>query len=281
MSTSAATGEGLLSTATIEQRHRTGVAAALSDGWTIGKRNLKHFTRLPRLLVFSTIQPVMFVLLFGYVFDGAVRGSLPDGFPTYLSFVLPGIFIQSTVFRMTQTAVGLADDLDKGVIDRFRSLPMSRSGVLVGRTIADLARSTAVILLMVVFGVLVGFRFDNGVLGGIGSVLIVGLLGYALSWVFVYVALMVPGAESAQSASFVAAFPLSFVSSVFVPTSSYSVEWLAFIARNSPITAAADAARGLAVSGPIVTPVLHTVVWSAGILVVFIPLSVSRFRRLE
>lgn len=188
-----ATGEGLLSTATIEQRHRTGLVAALADGWTIGKRNLKHFTRLPRLLVFSTIQPVMFVLLFGYVFDGAVRGSLPDGFPTYLSFVLPGIFIQSTVFRMTQTAVGLADDLEKGVIDRFRSLPMSRAGVLLGRTIADLARSTAVILLMVIFGVLVGFRFDNGLWGGVGSVLIVGVLGYALSWVFVYVALMVPG----------------------------------------------------------------------------------------
>lgn len=276
-----ATGEGLLSTATIEQRHRTGLVAALADGWTIGKRNLKHFTRLPRLLVFSTIQPVMFVLLFGYVFDGAVRGSLPDGFPTYLSFVLPGIFIQSTVFRMTQTAVGLADDLEKGVIDRFRSLPMSRAGVLLGRTIADLARSTAVILLMVIFGVLVGFRFDNGLWGGVGSVLIVGVLGYALSWVFVYVALMVPGAESAQSASFVAAFPLSFVSSVFVPTSSYSVEWLAFIARNSPITAAADAARGLAVSGPIITPVVHTLLWSVGILAIFIPLSVRRFRRLE
>ncbi len=274
------TSTGIRADAVIERRHRTGLAAALADGWTIGKRNLKHFTRLPRLLIFSTIQPVMFVLLFGYVFDGAVRSSLPDGFPTYLSFVLPGIFVQSTVFRMTQTAVGLADDLEKGVIDRFRSLPMSRSGVLVGRTIADLVRSTAVIILMVVFGVAVGFRFSS-LLGGLGSVLIVGLLGYALSWVFVYVAMSVPGAESAQSAAFVAAFPLSFISSVFVPTETYSVEWLAFVARNSPVTAAADAARGLAVSGPVLTPTIHTIIWSVGIIAVFVPLSVSRFRRLE
>lgn len=266
--------------AAIEQHHRTGVIAALSDGWTIGKRNLKHFTRLPRLLIFSTIQPVMFVLLFGYVFDGAVQGALPEGFANYLAFVLPGIFVQSTVFRMTQTAVGLADDLEKGVIDRFRSLPMSRSGVLVGRTIADLVRSTVVIILMAVFGMAVGFRF-SGLLGAIGSVLVVGLLGYALSWVFVWVALHVQGAESAQSAAFVAAFPLSFISSVFVPTETYSVAWLAFLARNSPITAAADAARGMAVSGPVLQPTIHTLLWSLGLLVVFIPLSVATFRRLE
>ena len=272
---------GMLSTHDIEQRDRSGLAAALADGWTIGRRNLKHFTRLPRLLVFSTIQPVMFVLLFGYIFDGAVRGALPEGFPSYLAFVLPGIFVQSTVFRMTQTAVGLAEDLERGVIDRFRSLPMSRSGVLVGRTIADIVRSTVVIVLMVVFGIIVGFRFANGPLAAIGSVLVVMLFGYALSWIFVYVALQVPGAESAQSAAFVAAFPLSFISSVFVPTDTLRVEWLAFIARNSPVTATADAARGLAVSGPVLRPVLQTVAWAVAILAIFIPLSVARFRRLE
>jgi ABC transporter DrrB family efflux protein len=265
----------------LERRHRSGVAAALADGWTIGRRNLRHFTRLPRLLVFSTIQPVMFVLLFGSIFDGAVRDALPDGFPSYLAFVLPGIFVQSTVFRMTQTAVGLAEDLERGVIDRFRSLPMSRSGVLLGRTIADLVRSLAVILLMVAFGVLVGFRFQNGLLAAVGSVLVVLLFGYALSWVFVYVAMRVPGAESAQSAAFVAAFPLSFVSSVFVPTDTLTIGWLAAIARHSPVTAAADAARGLAVSGPVARPVLLTVAWAAGILLVFIPLGVARFRRVR
>ena len=222
----------------------------------------------------------MFVLLFGYIFDGAVSGSLPDGFPNYLSFVLPGIFIQSTIFRMTTTAVGLAEDLEKGVIDRFRSLPMSRAGVLIGRTIADLVRAAAVILLMTVFGMAVGFRFSS-IQGAVGSVFIVALLGYGLSWIFVFVALNVPGAESAQSAAFVAAFPLSFVSSVFVPPDSIPVEWLAFIARNSPITAAADAARGLAVTGPVLQPVLLTVLWTAGILAIFIPLSVYQFRKLE
>jgi ABC transporter DrrB family efflux protein len=268
-------------TAAIEQRHRTGLAAALADGWTIGRRNLKHFTRLPRLLVFSTIQPVMFVLLFGYVFDGAVRDALPDGFPNYLAFVLPGIFVQSTVFRMTQTAVGLAEDLERGVVDRFRSLPMSRAGVLIGRTIADVVRSGVVIVLMVAVGVVVGFRFQGGPVAAVGSVLVVLLFGYALSWVFVHVALTVSGAETAQSASFVAAFPLSFVSSVFVPTDTLGIGWLAWIARHSPVTAAADAARGLAVSGPVLEPVLRTTAWALAILVVFVPLSVRRFRRLE
>ncbi len=265
----------------VERRPERMGLTALRDGWTIGKRNLRHFTRLPRLLVFSTIQPVMFVLLFGTVFDGAVRGALPDGFPDYLAYVMPGIFIQSTIFRMTQTAVGLAEDLEKGVIDRFRSLPMARSGVLIGRTIADLVRSMAVIVLMVVVGVAAGFRFGNGALSAVGALLIVGVFGYALSWAFVNIAMVAGGAESAQSAAFVLAFPLSFVSSVFVPTSSYSIGWLAAVARNSPVTAAADAARGLAVAGPVAGPVVKTLLWSAAFLAVFIPLSVARFRRLE
>lgn len=273
-------GGGGMDASSLERRDRRGLAAALADGWTIGKRNLKHFTRLPRLLIFSTIQPVMFVLLFGYVFDGAVRGSLPDGFPSYLAFVLPGIFVQSTVFRMTQTAVGLADDLEKGVVDRFRSMPMSRSGVLIGRTIADLVRSLAVIVLMAVVGMLVGFRFTS-VPGAMGAIAIVCVLGYALSWVFVWLALQVPGAESAQSAAFVFAFPLTFVSSVFVPTESITIAWLAFLARNSPITAAADAARGLAVSGPVLVPTLKTVAWAVVILAVFVPASTAAFRRVE
>lgn len=265
----------------LEHRPRHRATAALRDGWTIAKRNLRHFLRLPRLLIFSTIQPVMFVLLFGSVFDGAVRGALPDGFPSYLAFVMPGIFIQSTIFRLTQTAVGLAEDLEQGVVDRFRSLPMSRAGVLIGRTLADLVRSMAVVVLMVAVGMLVGFRFENGPLAALGSLLVVALFGYALSWLFVNVALAVPGAESAQSASFVFAFPLSFVSSVFVPTETYTIGWLAWIARNSPTTAAADAARGLAVAGPVAGPVVKTLLWAVALLVIFIPLGVRRFRRLE
>lgn len=260
---------------------RSGPSAVLHDGWVVAKRNLKHFTRKPRLLVFSTIQPVMFVLLFAFVFDGAVRDALPGGFSSYLAYVMPGIFVQSTTFRMTQTAVGLAEDLERGVIDRIRSMPVARSAVLVGRTFADLVRGMAVIGLMVAVGLLVGFEFERGVLPGIASLLIVGLFGYAFSWMFVYVALMVPGAESTQAASFVFAFPLTFISSVFVPTQTYSIEWLAVIARNSPVTAAADAARALAVTGPIVEPVTRTLIWSAALLAIFIPLSVARFRRIE
>ena len=260
---------------------RPRLAAALHDGWVVARRNLKHFTRKPRLLVFSTIQPVMYVLLFAFIFDGAVRGALPGEFSSYLAFVMPGIFVQSTVFRMTQTAVGLADDLEKGVIDRIRAMPVARSAVLVGRTFADLVRGLVVIVLMVAVGMLVGFEFERGVPAAVGSLLVVGLLGYAFSWMFVFIALTVPGAESTQAASFVFAFPLTFISSVFVPTQTYSVAWLALIARNSPVTAAADAARGLAVAGPIVDPVLRTVVWSAVLLAVFVPLSIARFRRIE
>ena len=271
----------LIATDDTEQRDLGRLTRVLHAGLVVARRNLKHFTRLPRLLVFSTIQPVMFVLLFAFVFEGAIRGALPDGFESYLAFVMPGIFIQSTTFRMTQTAVGLAEDLERGVIDRFRSMPVPRSAVLVGRTIADLVRSMVVIVLMVLVGLLVGFDFERGLLAAVGSLLIVAVFGYALSWVFVYVALHVPGAESAQAAAFVAAFPLSFVSSVFVPVRSYSIGWLQAIATWSPVTAAADAARGLAVAGPVAEPVTRTLIWSGALLAVFIPLSVARFRRIE
>jgi ABC-2 type transport system permease protein/oleandomycin transport system permease protein len=265
----------------IQARQAPGFGGALHDGWVVARRNLKHFTRKPRLLVFSTIQPVMFVLLFAFVFDGAIQGALPGGFTSYLAFVMPGIFVQSTTFRMTQTAVGLAEDLERGVVDRIRSMPVSRSAILVGRTFADVVRSMAVIVIMVLCGMLVGFRFERGVLAAIGALLVVALFGYALSWAFSYVALLVPGAESTQAAAFVVAFPLSFISSVFVPTQTYTIEWLAVIARNSPVTAAADAARALAVSGDILDPVLRTIAWSAAMLIIFIPLSVARFRRIE
>lgn len=262
-------------------RHRVRLGGALHDGWVIARRNLKHFTRKPRLLVFSTIQPVMFVLLFAFVFDGAVAGALPDGFSSYLAFVMPGIFVQSTVFRMTQTAVGLAEDLERGVVDRIRSMPVSRSALLVGRTFADVVRSMTVIAIMVACGMLVGFRFERGAVAALGSLLVVALFGYALSWAFTYLALLVPGAESVQAAAFVVAFPLSFVSSVFVPPETYTIGWLAWIATVSPVTAAADAARGLAVAGPILEPVLRTCAWSAAMLAAFVPLSVARFRRIE
>ena len=253
-----------------------GLASAVRDARVVTRRNLLHFVRQPRLLVFSTIQPVMFVLLFAFVFGGAIGGDLPAGID-YTAFLLPGIFVQSTIFRTTQTAVGLAEDLERGVVDRFRSMPMSRSAVLVGRTLADLVRSLAVIVLMVLVGYLIGFRFTEGPLAALGSMLLVGLFGFAFSWVFVFVGLKVPGAEAAQSAGFVFVFPLVFVSSVFVPVATMP-EPLAAFARVSPITLTADAARALAVgTGEWLGPTLAVLGWFVAILAVFVPLSVRAY----
>lgn len=250
----------------------------LHDSAIIAGRNLKHFVRQRRLLVFSTIQPVMFVLLFAYVFGGAMTAALPSDV-SYIDFLLPGIFIQSTSFRSTQTSVGLAEDLERGVIDRFRSMPMSRTAVLAGRTIADLVRSLFVVLLMVFVGYLIGFRFTTGPLSVLGAVAVVSLFGFTLSWMFAWLALVVPGAEAAQSASFVAIFPLAFASSVFVPIETFP-GWLEAFARFSPVTVAADATRALSIGGPVTADLLATFAWSAAILAVFVPLAVRRYRRL-
>jgi len=192
---------------------------AAVDGWVVAKRNLTKIKRVPDLLIFSTIQPIMFVLLFAYVFGGAVKGALPHGVK-YIDFLLPGIFVQSVAFRATQTAVGLSEDLERGVVDRFRSMPMARSAVLLGRTTADLVRNVLIIGLMIIVGYLVGFRFQAGVLPALGCVALVAAFGFALSWIFAFVSLVVRGAESAQTAGFVLLFPLVFASSAFVPVAS-------------------------------------------------------------
>jgi ABC transporter DrrB family efflux protein len=250
----------------------------LRDTWTVTKRNLRHFVRQPRLLIFSTIQPVMFVVLFAFVFDGVVGLALPEGV-TYINFLLPGIFVQSAAFRVTQTAVGLAEDLERGVVDRFRSMPMARSAVLSGRTAADLIRSLAVILLMIGVGYLIGFRFQVGVVASIGAILVVALFGYALSWIFTYLAMVVPGAEAVQAAGFVVTFPLVFASSVFVPVETMP-SWMQGIVAFNPVTLAADSARALSIGGPTLTPALGTIAVSVLIMAVFVPLSVTRYRRM-
>lgn len=253
-----------------------GLRSAFRDARVVTRRNLLHFLRQRRLLMFSTIEPVMFVLLFAFVFGGAIGGDLPPGID-YTAFLLPGIFVQSTVFRTTQTAVGLAEDMERGVVDRFRSMPMSRSAVLVGRTLADLTRSLLVIVLMVAVGYLIGFAFTEGPLKALGSMLVVGLFGFAFSWVFVYVGLKVPGAEAAQSAGSVVVFPLVFVSSVFVPVQTMPGPLAAF-AEISPITLAADSARALAIgSGDWLGPTLAVLAWTLVLLVVFVPLSIRAY----
>src|SRR6266516_1623367 len=195
------------------------VRSAITDTAVVTGRNLRHFIRQPDLLTFSTIQPVLFVLLFVYVFGGAVSRSLPHGV-AYVDFLLPGIFVQSVTFGASQTAVGLSQDLERGVVDLFRSMPMARSAVLAGRTVADLVRNILIIGLMIAVGYTVGFRFHGGVAGAVACIAVVAAFGFALSWIFAFVALTVRGAEAAQTAGFVVIFPLVFASSVFVPVST-------------------------------------------------------------
>jgi ABC transporter DrrB family efflux protein len=255
------------------------VREAGTDARVVTARNLRHFVRQPQLLIFSTIQPIMFVLLFAYVFGGAVEGSLPGGVD-YVDFLLPGIFVQSVAFRATQTAVGLSEDLERGVIDRFRSMPMARSAVLIGRTTADLVRNVLIIGLMTTVGYVIGFSFQAGLLNALACVAIVSAFGLALSWIFAFVALTVRGAEAAQSAGFVVIFPLVFASSVFVPVSTMP-DWLQAFAEASPVTLTADAARTYALEGGVPDSLAGAAAWIIGLLAIFIPLCVWRYRRMS
>jgi ABC-2 type transport system ATP-binding protein len=256
-----------------------GIRSAVTDAGVVTTRNLRHFIRQPQLLIFSTIQPIMFVLLFAYVFGGAVQGSLPGGV-MYIDFLLPGIFVQSVAFRATQTAVGLSEDLERGVVDRFRSMPMARSAVLLGRTVADLVRNVLIIGLMIVVGYVIGFRFHTGLPGALASVAVVSAFGFALSWIFAFVALVVGGAEAAQSAGFVVIFPLVFASSVFVPVSSMP-DWLQAVAKVSPVTLTANTARSYALVGGVPSSLGGTAAWILVLLALFIPLCVWRYRRMS
>ncbi|HEX4541431.1 MAG TPA: ABC transporter permease [Acidimicrobiales bacterium] len=248
---------------------------AVSDIAAIAKRNLLHIARTPQLLVFSTIQPVMFVLLFRYVFGGAIKtpGS------SYVDFLMAGIFVQTTLFGGASTAVGLAEDLRGGIVDRFRSLPMARSAVLAGRTFADLARNVLVLALMVIVATGVGFRFHNGPVPDLGAMIVVLAFGYAFSWVFAYVGLVVKEPETAQVAGFIPLFPLVFASSAFVPVQSMP-GWLQGFANVQPVSVTVNATRALTQGGPIYHWLWQMVLWTILILVVFIPLAVSRYRRI-
>lgn len=248
---------------------------AVSDARALTWRNLITYLRLPQLVVFSTIQPIMFVLIFRYVFGGAIQA--PAG-GSYVDFLMPGIFAQSVAFGAVGTGIGLADDMGKGIIDRFRSLPMARSSVLAGRTTADLVRNIFVVVLMVVVGFLVGFRVGTGPLAFLAGMAVLLFFGYALSWIFALVGLSAPNAETAQAAAFPTLFPLVFASSAFVPVQSMP-GWLQAFAANQPVSVTVDAARALMLGGPTTSPVLASLAWSGVILVVFAPLAVARYRR--
>jgi ABC transporter DrrB family efflux protein len=266
-------------------RDHTTLRGTLTDTWVITQRNLLRNLRLPQLLVFATIQPVMFLLLFNYVFGGAIEGSLPPGIDSYTNFLLPGLLVQIAAFGASQTALGLTEDLSKGVIDRFRALPMSRAAVLTGRTLADLIRNAAVLSLMLTVGFLIGFRYQTTLLGFLAGFGIALLFAFALSWVMATIGLYVRNPEAAQSASFLPIFPLVFASSVFLPTQTMP-DWLRVFADNQPITVVANAIRGLMLGPQVLLPgqtiageAMSALLWLGGITAIFSVLAVRNYRR--
>ncbi len=276
-----------------------------TDTAIIAKRNLLRIIRTPQYLVFSSVQPVMFVLLFRYVFGGAIQSPGYQG--RYADYLIPGLLVQLTLFGGASTAVGLAEDMQKGMVDRFRSLPMSRGAVLAGRTFADIARSLFVLILLLGVGMLVGFRFHNGFVNGVAAILIAVLFGFAFSWFFAFIGMKVKDPETAQVAGFLPIFPLVFAASTFTPIDTFPGPLRAF-ARVNPVTNAVNAIRALTqgsaptrrfVEGgsrvmPGVDPqealqalqrqadtgryVAYTLAWSAAIIAVFAFLAIRTYR---
>jgi ABC-2 type transport system permease protein len=247
---------------------------AVADAVVLTKRSLLRYFRIPSLIIFSTVQPIMFVLLFRYVFGGAI----PVQGTSYVDFLMPGIFVQTAAFSSVGTAIGLADDLTRGMIDRFRSLPMARSAVLVGRVASDTANMVFQVLLMTLVGVLVGFRFHGTPAGAVVALGLVVLVGLAFCCISAFVGLLIRNPESAQAATGIWIFPLVFASGVFVPVETMP-GWLQGFAKANPITIFTEALRGLTGGGPVATPLLQSLAWIAAIVLVFLPLAVRQYRK--
>jgi ABC transporter DrrB family efflux protein len=262
------------------------LARAVSDVAVITRRNLLFTVRLPQVLVLSSIMPVIFIVMFTYVFGGAIQGALPPAAAgRYVNWLIPGLLAQFALFGGSGTASGLAEDLAKGAIDRFRSLPMARAAVLAGRTLSDLVRLALTLMLMLAVGYGIGFRPQTG-LGGLLGALAVGLgFGYAWSWVMALVGLLVRSAEAVQAATYLVVFPLAFTSSVFVPTQTMP-SWLQPFAANQPVTVATNALRGLILGQGALPPgravagqVALALLWGVAITAVCVPLAVRAYRR--
>jgi ABC transporter DrrB family efflux protein len=260
------------------------LASTVSDSLVITRRNLTKVKRVPDLIVFATLSPIMFVLLFRYVFGSAI----PIQGISYAEFLLPGIFAQTVVFGATITGSSIAEDLQKGLIDRFRSLPMSRSAVLVGRTLSDVCLNVITIAVMMVTGVIVGWRVHTSVLEAVAGVVVLLLFAYAMSWVMALVGLLVRTPEVVNNASFIVIFPLTFIANTFVPTNNFPTV-LKAIADWNPVSAVVQSARqlfgntspGLRVppAWSLQHPTLYVLLWVVVLLVVFVPLSVRTYQR--
>jgi ABC-2 type transport system permease protein/oleandomycin transport system permease protein len=251
------------------------MAMTVSDVLVLARRNLMRIPRQPDLLVAYTIQPVMFVLLFVYVFGGAIDSGPFD----YVDFLMPGIIVQSIAFGGFVTALGLSEDVQKGLIDRFRSLPMSRGAVLTGRTFSDVVLNCLSLVVLFTVGFIAGFGFIDATAGEIvlGIVLLL-LLGYAFSWIFALVGLFSSSPETANAIGFTLIFPLTFASSVFVPVSSMP-DGLRQFAEANPFTTISDAMRSLWLDTPAHTDVWMSFVWCFVLIAIFAPLAVARYRK--
>lgn len=262
-------------TASFVQTYRAPpLVGAVRDTLAIAQRNLIAITRVPQLLVFTFIQPVIFVLLFRYVFGGAI--NVPNG--SYVDFLMPGVFVQTVTFGAANSAIGMATDVHSGLLERFRSLPMARSAVLAGRTLADLLRDLLIVTLMAVVGFAVGFRVHTSAAEFVAGMALVLLFAYVLSWVFVTVGLAVGDPESAQAAVFPILAPLVFASSAFVPVSTMP-PWLQAFAAHQPVSVTASAVRALMLGGPVASDLIQSLAWCAVILAVCAPLAVWVYRR--
>ena len=257
---------------------------AVSDGLVIAKRNLIKIRRVPDVLVFVLLSPIMFVLLFAYVFGSAIQ--IPGG--SYREFLMAGIFAQTVVFGATFTGAGLADDMQKGIIDRFRSLPMSRSAVVMGRTASDVVYNVLTLLIMALPGLIVGWRIHSGFLEaalGFGLLL---LFAYSISWMMALVGLIVPSVEVLNNASFMVIFPITFIANTFVPSENLPTVLRVFAEWN-PVSALTQATRELfgnlppgtpdPTTWPLQNPVVYSLIWAVIIIAVFAPLSVRRYNR--
>jgi ABC transporter DrrB family efflux protein len=257
------------------QRATTRLYWALHDALIMTQRNLRHTTRIPELLVFSIVQPIMFVLLFRYVFGGAIR--VESGI-SYANYLMAGIFVQTVAFGGMSTGVGLAADLEHGLIDRFRSLPMSHIAVVLGRALADLIRNALIVIVMLLVGFAVGFRPHSSVGGWLGTAGLLLLLSFAFSWIGACVGLAVRNIEAVQAAGFIWLLPLAFASSAFVPTSTMP-DGLRQFAEVQPISKVVNSVRGWVLGHPVGSNAWVATLWCLGIIAVFMPLAVHLFRR--
>lgn len=269
------------------QIHHVGLKQGIRDTGIIVKRNAMRNVRLPELVLFATVQPVLFLLLFNYVFGGSIGASLGDAFGgKYVNYLLPGMLVQTALFSSIQTAIGLTEDLSAGVIDRFRSLPIARSAVLAGRTLADMIRTFVVMVLLLAVGFIIGFDAPGGILRTLSGLLLCALFGFAMSWVMALVGLTVKTPEAANSAGFLPLFPLMFASSIFVPPETLP-SWMKGFAENQPVTVLSDTMRGLILGDEFVATqsrslaglILYSLFWIALIIIAFAPLAVRKYRR--